>query len=50
MIDMFVKCGFMCCTRKVFDIMPEPDVVSWTKLIVAYTRRAIWKQHKTCLI
>ncbi|KAK7359226.1 hypothetical protein VNO77_01178 [Canavalia gladiata] len=38
LIDMYVKCGFLNCARKVFDEMPERDVVSWTGLIVAYAR------------
>ncbi|WVZ23792.1 hypothetical protein V8G54_002336 [Vigna mungo] len=43
MIDMYVKCGFTRCARKVFDEMPEQDVVSWTGLIVAYARRGDMK-------
>ncbi|XP_061999943.1 pentatricopeptide repeat-containing protein At5g44230 [Rosa rugosa] len=38
MIDMYLKCGFLDCGRKVFDEMPERDVVSWTELIVAYAK------------
>ncbi|KAK7318792.1 hypothetical protein RJT34_03499 [Clitoria ternatea] len=38
-IDMYVKCGFLHCARKVFDEMPQRDVISWTALIVAYARR-----------
>ncbi|KAF5475071.1 hypothetical protein F2P56_006916 [Juglans regia] len=38
MIDMYVKCGFLNCGRKVFDEMGERDVVSWTELIVAYAK------------
>ncbi|KAK9991010.1 hypothetical protein SO802_025995 [Lithocarpus litseifolius] len=38
MIDMYVKCGFLECGRKVFDEMSERDVVSWTELIVAYAK------------
>ncbi|XP_027347753.1 pentatricopeptide repeat-containing protein At5g44230 [Abrus precatorius] len=38
LIDMYVKCGFLHCARKVFDEMPKRDVVSWTELIVAYAR------------
>ncbi|KAK2990430.1 hypothetical protein RJ640_011178 [Escallonia rubra] len=38
MIDMYVKCGLLECGRKVFDEMPERDVISWTALIVAYAR------------
>lgn len=38
MIDMYVKCGFLECGRRVFDEMPVRDVISWTALIVAYTK------------
>ncbi|KAE9602965.1 hypothetical protein Lal_00050223 [Lupinus albus] len=38
MIDMYVKCELLSCARKVFDEMPERDVVSWTTLIVAYAK------------
>ncbi|KAA8547430.1 hypothetical protein F0562_003706 [Nyssa sinensis] len=39
MIDMYVKCGLVYCGRRVFDEMPERDVISWTSLIVAYAKR-----------
>ncbi|KDP31290.1 hypothetical protein JCGZ_11666 [Jatropha curcas] len=38
LIDMYVKCGFIECGRKVFDEMPERDLISWTGLIVAYAK------------
>ncbi|PSS36512.1 Pentatricopeptide repeat-containing protein [Actinidia chinensis var. chinensis] len=38
MIDMYVKCGFLDCGHRVFDEMPERDVISWTSLIVAYAK------------
>ncbi|XP_010522599.1 PREDICTED: pentatricopeptide repeat-containing protein At5g44230 [Tarenaya hassleriana] len=38
MIDMYVRCGCLDCARKVFDEMPERDLISWTELIVAYAR------------
>ncbi|KAF8400271.1 hypothetical protein HHK36_013568 [Tetracentron sinense] len=38
LIDMYVKCGILECGRRVFDEMPERDVISWTSLIVAYTK------------
>ncbi|XP_048334948.2 pentatricopeptide repeat-containing protein At5g44230 [Ziziphus jujuba] len=38
MIGMYVKCGFLECGRKVFDEMPNRDVISWTELIVAYAK------------
>ncbi|KAK7247143.1 hypothetical protein RIF29_42020 [Crotalaria pallida] len=37
-INMYVKCGFLPCARKVFDEMSERDAVSWTTLIVAYAK------------
>ncbi|GAB4847474.1 hypothetical protein Ancab_026531 [Ancistrocladus abbreviatus] len=38
LIDMYLKCGVMDCGRKMFDEMPERDIISWTSLIVAYAR------------
>lgn len=38
LIDMYIKCGFLECGRKVFDEMPDKDVISWTGLIVAYAK------------
>ncbi|CAN6680391.1 unnamed protein product [Malus baccata var. baccata] len=46
MIDMYVKCGFLECGRKVFDEMPERDVVSWTELIVAYTKVGVMESAR----
>ncbi|KAI3756627.1 hypothetical protein L1987_56449 [Smallanthus sonchifolius] len=37
LIDMYCKCGFLSYARKVFDKMSEPDVVSWTNMISAYS-------------
>ncbi|KAK1410438.1 hypothetical protein QVD17_36975 [Tagetes erecta] len=39
LIDMYVRCEVLDSARKVFDEMPERDVISWTSLIVAYVRR-----------
>jgi pentatricopeptide repeat protein len=36
MIDTYIKCGFLECERKVFDEMPNRDVISWMELISAY--------------
>lgn len=38
LIDMYVKCGLLSCGRRVFDEMPDRDVISWTELIVAYAK------------
>jgi pentatricopeptide repeat protein len=36
MIDMYIKCKFLECGQKVFDEMPNRDVISWMELISAY--------------
>ncbi|EEF47824.1 pentatricopeptide repeat-containing protein, putative [Ricinus communis] len=38
LIDMYIKCGVLECGRKVFNAMPEKDVISWTEMIVAYAK------------
>lgn len=35
---MYRKCGSLEDVRKVFDEMPERDVVSWASMIAAYTQ------------
>ncbi|XP_058068005.1 pentatricopeptide repeat-containing protein At5g44230 [Magnolia sinica] len=39
LIDFYVRCGCLEDARRVFDEMPERDVISWTTLIVAYAKR-----------
>eukprot|EP01018_Ginkgo_biloba_P031948 Gb_02723 [translate_table: standard] len=36
LVDMYAKCGSVEYARKVFDKMPQRDVVSWTAMIVGY--------------
>eukprot|EP01018_Ginkgo_biloba_P008766 Gb_30991 [translate_table: standard] len=36
LIDMYAKCGSIEDARRVFDKMPERNVVSWTAMIVGY--------------
>ncbi|CAH8358128.1 unnamed protein product [Eruca vesicaria subsp. sativa] len=38
MIGFYVKCGDLESARKVFDEMPERDVISWTEVIAAYAK------------
>ncbi|OMO84487.1 hypothetical protein COLO4_22007 [Corchorus olitorius] len=38
LIEMYVNLGFLECARKVFDELPERNLISWTELIVAYTK------------
>ncbi|KAJ9559724.1 hypothetical protein OSB04_004884 [Centaurea solstitialis] len=42
LINMYAKCGSLDHARKVFDEMPERNVVSWTALISGYS------QHGRC--
>ncbi|XP_010557925.1 PREDICTED: putative pentatricopeptide repeat-containing protein At3g13770, mitochondrial [Tarenaya hassleriana] len=39
LIVFYVKCESLCDARKVFDEMPEKNVVSWTAMISAYSQR-----------
>ncbi|KAJ6922619.1 hypothetical protein NC652_016307 [Populus alba x Populus x berolinensis] len=43
MIDMYIKCGFLECGQKVFDEMPNRDVISWTTLFSAYMKNGNMK-------
>ncbi|CAK9175257.1 unnamed protein product [Ilex paraguariensis] len=36
LIDMYAKCGSICEARRLFDIMPEKNVVTWNAMISGY--------------
>ncbi|KAK7317954.1 hypothetical protein RJT34_02606 [Clitoria ternatea] len=38
LVDVYSKCGRVACARRVFDEIPDRDVVSWTSMIVAYVK------------
>lgn len=38
MVDMYAKCGDIQIARKVFDEMPERNVVSWSGMIYGYAQ------------
>lgn len=37
LVDFYVKCGCLSDARKVFDIMPQRDVVAWNAMISGYS-------------
>ncbi|KAL9689093.1 hypothetical protein QQ045_033524 [Rhodiola kirilowii] len=43
LIDMYGKCREMDNARKVFDRMPERNVVSWTSIISGYAQSDLYK-------
>lgn len=38
LIDMFAKIGDLVSARKVFDVMPERNVVAWTLMVTRYAQ------------
>lgn len=38
LVDAYSKCGHVISARKVFDEIPDRNVVSWTSMIVAYVQ------------
>ncbi|KAJ7559015.1 hypothetical protein O6H91_04G065900 [Diphasiastrum complanatum] len=43
LIDMYAKCGSLVNARKVFDTMPEKNVVSWNAMIAGYAMHGMVK-------
>ncbi|KAJ8510968.1 hypothetical protein OPV22_001402 [Ensete ventricosum] len=44
LIAMYVKCGVLGSARKLFDEMPERDVVSWNTMVSGYASRGMWEK------
>ncbi|KAI3867096.1 hypothetical protein MKX03_028247 [Papaver bracteatum] len=38
LITMYSRCGDVCVARKVFDAIPERDLVSWNSMISGYSK------------
>ncbi|KAK7362414.1 hypothetical protein VNO77_04525 [Canavalia gladiata] len=38
LVDVYSKCGHVASARRVFDEIPDRNVVSWTSMIVAYVQ------------
>ncbi|KAK7379905.1 hypothetical protein VNO78_34181 [Psophocarpus tetragonolobus] len=44
MVNYLVKCGYLDDARKVFDGMPEKDVVCWNSIIGGFVREGLFKE------
>lgn len=44
LIDLYAKCGYLESARKIFDSMINPDVVSWSSLILGYAQFGYGKE------
>ncbi|KAI3714754.1 hypothetical protein L6452_21713 [Arctium lappa] len=44
LVDMYGKCGAMEDARKVFDKMPERNVVTWNSMMVSYAQNGMYEE------
>ncbi|KAJ8623774.1 hypothetical protein MRB53_032304 [Persea americana] len=44
LVQMYSECGDIECARKVFDKMPDRDVVSWSTMIRSYGRAKLFNE------
>lgn len=44
LINMYTKCGSLECARKMFDSIGNPDIISWSSLIVGYAQAGCGKE------
>ncbi|ESQ27602.1 hypothetical protein EUTSA_v10018358mg [Eutrema salsugineum] len=47
-IDMYARCGNIQMARKVFDVMPERNVISWSSMINAFGINGMFKEALDC--
>ncbi|PHT92101.1 Pentatricopeptide repeat-containing protein, mitochondrial [Capsicum annuum] len=48
LIDMYSKCGQLADARKLFDQIPQKNVVSWTSMIIGYVQNDL--PHQAILL
>ncbi|KAK9060735.1 hypothetical protein SSX86_021441 [Deinandra increscens subsp. villosa] len=44
LVDMYGKCGALEDARKVFDKMPERNVVTWNSMMVSYSQNGMFEE------
>ncbi|KAJ0244961.1 Pentatricopeptide repeat-containing protein [Hirschfeldia incana] len=47
-IDMYARCGTIRMARKVFDMMPERNVISWSSMINAFGINGMFEEALDC--
>ncbi|WZZ44122.1 hypothetical protein YC2023_040381 [Brassica napus] len=47
-IDMYARCGNILMARKVFDMMPERNVISWSSMINAFGINGMLEEALDC--
>ncbi|XP_010557105.1 PREDICTED: pentatricopeptide repeat-containing protein At1g06140, mitochondrial [Tarenaya hassleriana] len=47
-IDMYARCGCVPMARKVFDMMPEKNVISWSSMINAFGINGLLEEAIDC--
>ncbi|CAN8306151.1 unnamed protein product [Cochlearia groenlandica] len=47
-IDMYARCGYIEMAKKVFDTMPERNVISWSSMINAFGINGLFEEALDC--